>query len=238
MIDKKDIGATFDNIAPRYDFLNHFLSLNIDKSWRKKAVACISCVKQQKVLDIATGTADFAIELLKQNPDRKITGIDLSSNMLSMAMVKLKNLGIDSVDLEQMSALKMSFVSESFDCVTCAFGVRNFSDINKGLSEIYRVLKHGGECVVLEFSKPKKEKLSFFSRLFWFGYSFYLNHILSFVGKIISHNKEAYSYLPSSIKSFPYPDEFAKMLTNSGFYVKEIKPLTLSIVTIYVAKKQ
>src|SRR5574344_1419560 len=114
MIDKKNIGDTFDNIAGRYDFLNHFLSLNIDKSWRKKAVACIGGVKEQKVLDIATGTGDLAIELLRQTPGRIVTGIDLSANMLLMAKQKLARLGIDSVSLEQMSALDMSFENESF----------------------------------------------------------------------------------------------------------------------------
>jgi demethylmenaquinone methyltransferase/2-methoxy-6-polyprenyl-1,4-benzoquinol methylase len=227
---KEQVRMMFDNIAHRYDFLNHFLSLGIDKRWRKKAISFLQKEKPGLILDIATGTGSFAIEALTLNPEA-IKGIDISEQMLERGRQKIKKLKLEKkIELIQGDSEKINFNSESFDAVTVGFGVRNFENLSKGLSEIYRVLKKDGTLVVLEFSNPEKFPVKQ-------AYNFYFQNILPFIGKIISKDKRAYQYLPESVKAFPSGKDFIKLLDNAGFTNTKCLPLSFGIASIYTGKK-
>jgi demethylmenaquinone methyltransferase/2-methoxy-6-polyprenyl-1,4-benzoquinol methylase len=227
---KEQVATMFNNISAKYDFLNHFLSLGIDKLWRKKAIKLLSKHQPKSVLDIATGTGDFAIEALKLNPER-IVGVDISEGMMAMGREKLKKRKLDQkITLQYGDSEELPFDSETFDAITVAFGVRNFQNLEQGLSEMKRVLTHNGTAVVLEFSKPKTFPIK---QLF----GFYSNYLIPFFGKLISKDKAAYTYLPESVAAFPEGDEFLHIMQKVGFTNTFRKPLTGGIATIYIGKK-
>lgn len=220
----------FDNIAPRYDFLNHFLSLGIDKLWRKKAIQILSGYKTDSILDVATGTGDFAIAALKLKPS-KIVAFDLSEQMLSVGRAKAEKLNAGQIiRFVKGDSEAMPFSDRQFDAITVAFGVRNFENLEKGLREFHRVLKPDGVTVILEFSKPKYFP---FKQL----YLFYFFAILPLVGRMISKDRSAYSYLPESVMAFPDDQKFLSVLKNCGFTRLSQKRLTFGVATIYIAQK-
>ncbi len=220
----------FDSISKRYDFLNHFLSLGIDRGWRRKAIDLLKPFNPKQILDVATGTGDLAIEALRLNPD-KIVGVDLSEGMLSMGRVKIKQIGKDSIiSMHKGDSEKLLFDDNSFDACTVGFGVRNFENIDLGLAEIHRVLKPGAMLVVLEFSKPAKFPVKQL-------YNLYFNTILPFWGRYISKSQSAYSYLPESVRHFPDGDEFIKHLSSVGFKACTARTLTFGICSIYTGLK-
>lgn len=223
---KEQVAKMFDNISARYDLLNHLLSLNIDKSWRNKMVKMAGSAHPHRILDVATGTADLAIALSKI-PQTEITGIDISAGMLEVGRKKIsdKKLG-KIIELQQADSENLPFEANTFDVVTVAFGVRNFENLEKGLSEIYRVLKPGGKFLVLEFSQPSSFP---FRQL----YTFYFKHILPGLGKIISKDSSAYTYLPDSVDAFPYGMDFKKFMDKTGFKNTWFRPLTFGVATIY-----
>jgi demethylmenaquinone methyltransferase/2-methoxy-6-polyprenyl-1,4-benzoquinol methylase len=228
---KQQVAGMFNEIAFRYDFLNRFLSAGIDIRWRKKAIRQLLKVSPKTILDVATGTADVAImahDILQ--PD-KITGIDISDGMLELGRKKIQKLGLENtIELLNGDCETINFKNDSFDAVTVAFGVRNFENLEKGLSEILRVLKPGGKLVVLEFSKPK-------SALVKPLYNFYMKVICPVAGKIISKNRDAYQYLDESIKHFPEGKNFTNILDNLGYTKTFTKPLSLGICSIYCGVK-
>ncbi len=227
---KQQVADMFDNISPRYDFLNHFLSLGIDIRWRKKAIKLLKEIQPKKILDIATGTGDFAIESLSLNPE-KVIGVDISEGMLSVGREKLKKRKLDSrISLQSGDSENLPFEDNMFDAIIVAFGVRNFENLEKGLAEMYRVLRPGGKVVVLEFSKPKRFPFKQF-------YNFYFKNILPTIGKTISKDNSAYTYLPESVKSFPDGAVFTSILDKLGFKNTECRPLTLGISSIYTGIK-
>lgn len=230
--DKKAVvESMFDSIAWRYDFLNHFLSLNIDRLWRKRAIRIISKTHRNPViLDVATGTGDLAIAALKLNPP-KITGIDISKNMLEIGREKIRKKGLSSkIELIQADSENIPF-DEIFDVAMVAFGVRNFANPLKGLTEMRRVLKTGGMIMVLEFSKPSRFP-------FRPVYNFYFKNILPFFGKLFSKDKAAYNYLPDSVMKFPDNEAFLNLLAQAGFSeTKQIK-LTGGVASIYTGIKK
>jgi demethylmenaquinone methyltransferase/2-methoxy-6-polyprenyl-1,4-benzoquinol methylase len=225
------VESMFNSIAWRYDFLNHFLSFGTDYRWRRSAIRIISKHKiYSEILDIATGTGDLAIAAMKLNPV-KITGIDISEKMLEIGREKISKKGLnDKIELLKGDSEHIAFSDNSFDVSMVAFGVRNFSDPLKGLSEIYRVTRPGGLLVVLEFSRP----LSFpFRQL----YSFYFLNILPLFGRLFSKDKNAYSYLPESVMKFPDNELFLKMVVESGFVNEQQVKLTGGIASIYTGIK-
>ena len=227
---KEQIAAMFNSISGKYDFLNHFLSLGIDILWRKRAVRLLKKHQPKLILDIATGTGDFAIEALSLNPE-KIIGVDISEGMLSVGREKLikKNL-TDKIELISGDSEVLPFEDNFFDAVIVSFGVRNFENLEKGLSDMLRVLKPGGKVVILEFSKPKSFP---FKQI----YQFYFQWILPKIGKLISKNHAAYTYLPDSVEAFPDGDDFLNILNKIGFQKNQCTPLTLGISSIYFGSK-
>jgi len=227
---KEQIAAMFNSISGKYDFLNHFLSLGIDILWRKRAVRLLKNHQPKLILDIATGTGDFAIEALSLNPE-KIIGVDISEGMLSIGREKLikKNL-TGKIELLSGDSEVLPFEDNFFDAVIVSFGVRNFENLEKGLSDMLRVLKPGGKVVILEFSKPKSFP---FKQI----YQFYFQWILPKIGKLISKNHAAYTYLPDSVEAFPDGDDFLNILNKIGFQKNQCTPLTLGISSIYSGSK-
>ena len=226
---KNQVTKMFDNIAGSYDFLNHTLSLGMDNIWRKIAIKKLNN-KPATILDIATGTADFAISASKYT-NANITGIDISQGMLDVGVEKITKKGLSNrIQLQLADSEKLPFQNNSYDAITAGFGVRNFEDLNKGLSEMYRTLKSGGRVAILEPSEPTHFPLKQF-------YNLYFHHILPFIGGIISKDKNAYTYLPDSVSAFPSGNDFLTELDKVGF--KECKhiPLTFGIVSLYIAIK-
>lgn len=227
---KEQVAQMFDNISARYDFLNHFLSLGIDKLWRKKAIGLLRKEKPKRILDIATGTGDFALQALSLDPE-DIKGIDISMGMLEIGKEKIAKKNLEhKIHLQYGDSENIPFAENKFDAITVGFGVRNFENLEKGLSEMHRVLKNGGTAVILEFSKPGSFP---FNRI----YNFYFHNILPRIGSKVSKDASAYTYLPESVDAFPEGNEFMDILQNCSF--KEIKAYKLfsGIATIYTAKK-
>ena len=220
----------FDTISARYDFLNHLLSLGIDRSWRRKAIRMLRDGQPKYILDVATGTGDFAIQALSLNPD-KVVGIDISEGMLSKGRAKLaeRKLG-ERIELLKGDSENIPFEENKFDAVTVAFGVRNFENLERGLQEIHRVLRPGGQLVVLEFSKP---------RIFPFRqiFNFYFRFILPRIGSLVSKDRSAYRYLPESVRDFPDGERFTAILRKVGFNQTACKELTFGISSVYSARK-
>lgn len=228
---KKQVEKMFDKIAFRYDFLNRFLSAGIDVGWRKKAIKQLLGLRPQKILDVATGTADFAITSYEILKPEKIIGIDISDGMLEIGRKKIAKAGLqNSIELLNGDSEAILFDDNSFDAVTVAFGVRNFENLEKGLSEIKRVLKPGGKLIVLECTKPS---LPVLKQL----YNFYMKFLTPKIGKIIAKNNEAYQYLNDSVLMFPEKGSFVHILNQSDYRNAFYKTLTLGICTIYCAEK-
>jgi len=230
MEEKQHIGQLFDRIAGTYDGLNHGLSLNIDRLWRRKTVAQMQ--PSQHVLDVAIGTADLTIEMFRQHKAEQVTGIDLSDQMMAIGKKKINNQQstINNVKFVHANAQAMPFEDASFDAVTCAFGCRNFNNLDEGLREMYRVLKPGGQVTILEFSYPS-------NRLVRACYDIYFTRVLPLIGRIVSRDKTAYTYLNKSVKSFCWGEAFVQHLHDAGFINEHFIPLTFGIATIYTAKK-
>ncbi len=233
MQEKQNIGSLFNRIAPTYDFLNHLLSLNIDKWWRRKAVRFL---KKKTVsgqcLDVAIGTADLSIELARQLPDLTITGIDLSTEMMRLGEKKVIEKGLQNrISFQETSALDMPFADATFDVVTCGFGIRNFSDLDRGLREMIRVLKEGGVMLVLEFSYPENKAVA------WF-YDLYFSRILPRIGRLLSKDKTAYSYLNRSVKNFLWGEPMCRHIKELSTRIRSVSrhPLTFGIATVYVVE--
>lgn len=227
---KAQVAEMFNNIAVKYDFLNHFLSLNIDKLWRKKLVKLLKKHAPKNILDVATGTGDLAIALLKVKPE-KIYGIDISEGMLKVGKEKMEKKGLtDKISLQLGDAENIPFENGKFDALTVAFGVRNFENLEKGLKEMNRVLTPNGKCVVLEFTMPANFPIKQL-------YKFYFKFILPTVGKIFSKDSSAYTYLPESVQAFPQNDHFILQLEKAGFNDCKFSKLSMGIAAIYVGTK-
>lgn len=227
---KEQVAEMFNNISKKYDFLNHFLSLGIDILWRKKAISLLKDDAPKTILDIATGTGDFAIEALKLNPD-KIVGVDISKGMLEVGKKKMTKLGHDQmIELQLGDSERLLFDDNKFDAVIVAFGVRNFENLEKGLTDMFRVLKPNGKVVILEFSRPSVFP---FKQL----YSFYFKAILPLIGKIVSKDDSAYTYLPESVQQFPDGKDFMGILSKIGFKETKCTSLTFGISSIYTGIK-
>ncbi len=228
---KVQVKQMFDSISRRYDFLNHFLTLGIDKSWRTKAIKTVNKDGSvQYLLDIATGTGDLAFEAMKQNiPD--VLGLDLSPGMLEIARDKAKKNTIQgNVEFVEGDSENLPFNDNTFDAVTVGYGVRNFENMELGLKEILRVLKPKGRLVVLELSKPEKTPIKQI-------YHLYFHFILPSIGKLVSRSQNAYSYLPESVDNFPYGSRFLDLLHTCGYHKSHLTPLMMGISTIYYAEK-
>lgn len=227
---KEQVARMFDNISHRYDFLNHFLSLGIDKIWRRKAIAMLRETAPMVILDVATGTADFALQAMSLKP-KQISGIDISEGMLEVGRRKIKARNLQHIiELKTGDSENIPFPENKFDAVTVAFGVRNFEHLEKGLEEIFRVLKPGGKLIVLEFSRPRGFPMKQL-------YNFYFKHILPRVGRAVSSDKAAYTYLPESVQAFPDGDDFLRVLDRVGFNNTQCKALTFGISSIYSGTK-
>lgn len=227
---KEQVTQMFDTISKEYDGLNRVISFGIDIKWRNKVVDIVAATNPQKVLDIATGTGDLAINLVKTKAS-KIIGLDISSGMLEIGRKKVSAKKLDNtIEMVLGDGEKIPFEDNSFDAITVAFGVRNFENLEQGLTEILRVLKPGGTFVVLETSVPTKTP-------FKQGYNLYTNNIMPLIGRIFSKDKVAYKYLSDSAASFPYGEAFNNILRNIGFIDVQNKPQTLGVASIYIAKK-
>lgn len=225
------IATMFDSISPKYDALNHLLSLNIDKMWRRKTAKAVAKGHPLSILDLATGTADLAIELARRNPQAHIIGMDFSEKMLEIGREKVVKYGLESqIELQPGDAAALPFRDNSFDAVTVAFGVRNFEHLDKGLSEICRVLKPGGQAFILEFSMPERFPVKQL-------YQLYFKHILPRIGRAVSKDPAAYAYLPASVERFPKPEAFLNLLSQYGLHGGSAKNFTFGIAMLYNAKR-
>ncbi len=228
--EKYSIGGLFDRIAPGYDRLNHLFSLGIDKGWRRKAVRCLA-TNTGEVLDVAAGTADFSLALIKQKKARAVVGIDLSEGMLALGRAKVQEAGLTSaITLRQGDVAALPYATARFDAVTCSFGVRNFSQRREGLKEMCRVLRPGGKLVILEFGLPKNKAVHFL-------YNWYFTRLMPTVGGLLSKDPKAYAYLPASVKSFPYGEPFEQELRDAGFVHVQQQSLSCGICILYTAEK-
>lgn len=221
----------FNNIAPKYDFLNHLLSMGIDKIWRKRAINLLKEIEEPLILDVATGTGDLALEA-NRRLGCKVVGVDISSEMLKVAKVKISRKGLeDKICVQEGDSENLPFEDNHFDAVMVAFGVRNFENLNKGLTDMARTLKEGGKMVVLEFSKPAYFP---FKQL----YLFYFRYILPWLGGVVSKDKAAYTYLPESVLSFPDGKAFDDELIKAGMTPVKRYKQTMGIATIYLSEKR
>ncbi len=226
-----NVAAMFNSIAAKYDFLNHFLSLGIDKLWRRRLVKQLAKSNPRQVLDIATGTGDLAIQLANHHQLVNITGVDISENMLNIGRGKIWKRKLEErIKLKQANSMNLPFADGEFDAAMVAFGVRNFEDLSKGITEIHRVLKNGGSLYVLEFSMPSRFPMRNL-------YRFYFRKVLPFVGGIVSGSKSAYTYLPESVFAFPEKEKFVEIMANAGFKNCNYKRLTFGVASIYVGSK-
>lgn len=228
---KKQVSNMFNNIAPYYDMLNHLLSLGVDKGWRKKMIKILNDQSHDLIVDVATGTADVAIAMAKTLKVDKIVGIDIAQQMLDIGSRKIEKAQLSKkISLEWGDSENLRFENNTVSAVTVAFGVRNFENVNAGLSEMYRILQPGGKVVILEFSKPGVFPLKQL-------YHFYFKRILPVVGRITSKDKKAYSYLYESVQAFPDGTDFTLLLDQTGFTKTTWKPLTFGICSIYTGIK-
>lgn len=228
---KEQVADMFNNISGTYDFLNHFMSLGIDIIWRKKAIRELREVKPQHILDVATGTGDFAFEAIGILKPQKVIGVDISKGMLKVAQEKIdkRKMG-DVFEVRLGDSEKLLFDDNSFDAVSVAYGVRNFENLEKGIADMYRVLKPGGKLLILEFSKPKAFPVKQL-------YNFYFRYITPGIGRLFSKDRSAYTYLPESVAAFPDGESFRSLLTKVGFKHTKWRPLTFGISSIYTGIK-
>jgi demethylmenaquinone methyltransferase/2-methoxy-6-polyprenyl-1,4-benzoquinol methylase len=228
---KEQVATMFNNISGTYDFLNHFLSLGIDIIWRRKAIKELLAVKPRIVLDVATGTGDFAFESIDILHPDKIIGVDISEGMLDVAKKKIKERNLSHVFSVQMGDSEgLNFEDNTFDAITVAFGVRNYENLEKGLADMLRVLKPAGKIVILEFSKPKAFPIKQ-------GYSLYFKYVTPFFGKLFSKDKRAYTYLPESVAAFPDGQDFIALMEKVGYKNTKHRSLTFGISAIYTGIK-
>lgn len=227
---KEQVRQMFNNIAHRYDFLNHFLSAGIDRCWRRKLIRKMGKHNPSDILDVATGTADLAIAAAHLNPV-KIIGIDIAEEMLAIGQLKIDHLHLQKmIQLRQADSENLPFPDASFDAVMVAFGVRNFENLDKGLAQMYRVLRQNGRVYILEFSKPGKFPVKQL-------YGFYFNHVLPVLGRIVSKDMSAYTYLPESVGAFPDGPEFMTFMAQAGFRHVECRQLTFGVASLYCGQK-
>ncbi|REC41379.1 MULTISPECIES: bifunctional demethylmenaquinone methyltransferase/2-methoxy-6-polyprenyl-1,4-benzoquinol methylase UbiE [Chryseobacterium] len=226
---KSQVEDMFDNIAPKYDLLNHVLSMKIDVLWRNKLVKWMNNDNPKETLDVATGTGDLAIAVEK-GTGAKVVGLDLSQQMLNVGIVKIKKLNLDGkISMQKGDAENLPFEDNRFDAVSVAFGVRNFENLTKGLAELRRVVKENKSVYILEFSKVEGFLGPF--------YMFYFKNILPAIGRLVSKDNRAYTYLPDSVNAFPFGEKMRQILLDTGFKKVEYKKLSLGIATIYKATK-
>ena len=227
---KAEVTEMFNNISGKYDFLNHFLSMGIDKIWRRKSIAYLKNIRPEKVLDIATGTADFALAALALKP-KEIVGLDISEGMLKVGQKKIEKKGVtEIIRLVVGDSENLPFEDNYFDALTVGFGVRNFENLEKGLSEMLRVVRPEGKLIILEFSKPKSFPIK---QVF----GFYSKRIIPFLGKNISKDEKAYAYLPESVAAFPEGKDFTSILVKLGYKNVEAQTVSGGIATIYMGTK-
>ncbi len=227
----KVVEEMFNNIAPNYDKLNHLMSFDIDKGWRRKAISRLMPYPHDQILDIATGTGDFAILAAKMLRPEKITAVDISEGMMNVGRLKAKEEGVsDTIDFKKEDCTNMTFADNTFDAVISAFGIRNFQDLDKGLAEMCRVLKKGGHLSIVELATPVKFPMR---QLF----KIYSHIVLPAYGKIVSHDKSAYEYLPATIEAFPQGEQMMDILLKAGFAKAGFKRLTCGICTMFFAEK-
>lgn len=227
----EQVEEMFDNIAPAYDFMNRAMTLGIDRNWRRKVVKAVAAAAPSAILDVATGTGDLAIQLAKANPQAKVTGIDLSEGMLEVGRRKVAEAGLtQQIALRQADCLALPFADGSFDIVTVAFGVRNFEHLDKGYAEMARVLRPGGKLMVLELSTPTSPIVKPF-------YKLYTRGVIPMVGRLISKDSRAYSYLPESIAAMPQGERMLQLMTEAGLCGCSLRSLTFGVSTIYTGIK-
>ncbi len=227
----KQVEKMFDNIASAYDKLNHTLSLGIDKRWRKKAINYLKPFAPKKMMDVATGTGDFAIQAYKMLQPDELLGTDISEGMMNVGRGKVNKLGLsEKIKFKKEDCTSLSFPNDSFDAITVAFGIRNFENLDKGLKEMYRVLHSDGHLVILELSEPEQFPMKQL-------YSIYSKVVIPTLGKLLSKDNSAYSYLPKSIKAFPQCEVMRRIIEKAGFKKVEFKRLTFGICTLYLASK-
>jgi demethylmenaquinone methyltransferase/2-methoxy-6-polyprenyl-1,4-benzoquinol methylase len=228
---RAQVEEMFDNIAPTYDKLNHRLSWNIDKRWRRRAVAALSDYAPETILDVATGTGDFAIQLATTLHPKEVVGADISEGMMEVGRDKVHSAGLDDIiRFAKEDCFKMTFPDSRFDAVTAAFGIRNFSDLDGGLREMCRVLKPGGHLSVIELTTPRHFPMR---QLFWL----YSHTILPIYGKLVSKDSSAYRYLTATIEAFPQGEEMVNILKRAGFSEARFHRMTFGICTLYFATK-
>ncbi|MDD4719297.1 MAG: bifunctional demethylmenaquinone methyltransferase/2-methoxy-6-polyprenyl-1,4-benzoquinol methylase UbiE [Bacteroides sp.] len=227
----EQVEHMFNQIAPKYDQLNHTLSLGIDRYWRKKAIKQLKPHQPKRIMDVATGTGDFALLAVKKLKCKEMVGIDISENMIEIGKKKAQEQGLsDYITFLKEDCTQLSFQDNQFDAVTSAFGIRNFENLDKGLAEMHRVLKKGGKLVILELTTPT------FKPVRW-GYTIYSKHFIPFIGKVLSKDNSAYTYLPNSIKAFPQGQVMKQVMIKAGFNEVKFKSLTFGICTLYTATK-
>ena len=228
---KEEVREMFDNIAPKYDLLNHTLSMSIDRVWRRRVVGEVRRAKPGRILDVATGTGDLAIAMARRIRDVQVLGVDLSEQMLAVARRKIEARGMDGrIVLDRGDAERLAVADASVDVATVAFGVRNFGDLGAGLRELARTIKPGGKVVILEFSRPR-------NRVFRALYEFYSYKILPRIGGLVSRDKRAYEYLPASVGEFPAPEEFMAMMARAGFRNCRARSQSFGIAQIYIGER-
>ena len=228
---KEEVREMFDNIAPKYDLLNHTLSMSIDRVWRRRVVGEVRRAKPGRILDVATGTGDLAIAMARRIRDVQVLGVDLSEQMLAVARRKIEARGLDGrIVLDRGDAERLAVADASVDVATVAFGVRNFGDLGAGLRELARTIKPGGKVVILEFSRPR-------NRVFRALYEFYSYKILPRIGGLVSRDKRAYEYLPTSVGEFPAPEEFMAMMARAGFRNCRARSQSFGIAQIYIGER-
>lgn len=227
----EQIKEMFDNIAPSYDLLNHALSLGIDRGWRRKAIDALAKFKPSSILDIATGTGDFAILSANRIHPQHITGADISEGMMAVGREKVRKLGLqETISFQYEDCMKLSFPDGAFDAVTSAYGVRNFQNLDAGLREMHRVLNQGGHLLIIELTPPPHFPMK---QLFWL----YAHIVMPILGRLISHDKSAYTYLPSSMEAFPQAEKMQGILEQIGFRNIYWRRFTFGISTMYLAEK-
>lgn len=228
---KEEVREMFDNIAPKYDLLNHTLSMSIDRVWRRRVVNEVRRTKPRRILDVATGTGDLAIAMARRIRDVQVLGVDLSEQMLAVAHRKVEARGLDNrIVLDRGDAEHLAVADASVDVATVAFGVRNFGDLAAGLRELARTIKPGGKVVILEFSRPR-------NRAFRALYEFYSYKILPRIGGLVSRDKRAYEYLPASVGEFPAPAVFLEMMEKAGFRNCRARSQSFGIAQIYIGER-
>lgn len=227
----KQVEQMFDSIAHSYDLLNHLLSMGIDKHWRRAAINSLKPFAPRKMLDVATGTGDFAIMSAKELRPESLLGVDLSEGMMNVAREKVKKEGLEqTISFQQEDCMQLSFPDDSFDALTVAYGIRNFEDLDHGLREMRRVLKPSGRLVIIELTSPQRFPMK---QLFWL----YSHVLMPLVGKIVSHDSKAYTYLPATMEAFPQGEVMSEILKKAGFTDIRFKRFTFGLSTLYTAAK-